>query len=151
VLKTPGGSSDGLNFTILPAAPSVFRSATAGTDTGLATIYRGSAGDLVTVSNPVRSNDELTIVLTGMGRTDPSVDAGVLAPSDPEAIPIIPPAVTLGGVPLRVTSTALVGGNLGVYQITAVVPFKGVPPGFDIPLTISQNGSSTTLSVRVVD
>jgi uncharacterized protein (TIGR03437 family) len=54
-------------------------------------------------------------------------------------------------VPLRVTFAGLLGGNVGVYQINAVVPFKGVPSGFDIPLTISQGGSSTTLNVRVVD
>jgi len=40
---------------------------------------------------------------------------------------------------------------VGVYQINALVPFKGVPLGFDIPLTINQGGSSTTIPVRVVN
>jgi hypothetical protein len=40
---------------------------------------------------------------------------------------------------------------VGVYQINAKVPLKGVPVGFSIPLVISQGGSSTTLMVRVVD
>jgi uncharacterized protein (TIGR03437 family) len=36
-----------------------------------------------------------------------------------------------------------------LYQINATVP-NGVPQGLEIPLVISQGGSSTTLSVRVV-
>ena len=151
VLRTPGGTSDGLNFTILPAAPSIFRSATAGPDTGLPTLYRDGSADLVTVSNPIRPQDQIVIILTGMGRTSPSVDAGVPAPSDPIASPIIPATVTLGGVPLRVTFAGLLPGNVGVYEIDATVPFRGVPAGFDVPLTITQGGVSTTLNVRVVE
>ena len=40
VLRTPGGVSDNFNFTVLPTAPSMFRSGTAGPETGLPTIVR---------------------------------------------------------------------------------------------------------------
>ena len=151
VLRTPGGTSDALRITILPAAPSVFRTGTAGPLTGIATIVRSNNGDLVTVSNPVHMNDRLTIYLTGMGQTFPEVAAGMPAPSDPLSSALLPAAVTLGGTPLFVEFAGLSPGAVGVYQINATVPFKGVPAGFDIPLTISQGGQSTTVPVRVVN
>ena len=57
--------------------------------------------------------------------------------------------MTLGGVGLDVQYAGLAPGSVGLYQINANVP-KSAPQGLDIPLIISQGGSSTTLSVRVV-
>jgi uncharacterized protein (TIGR03437 family) len=151
VLRTPGGTSDALHITILPAAPSVFLSGTAGPITGIPTIFRATNGELVTDSNPIHYNDKITIYLTGMGQTTPEVPAGLPAPSDPPASVLLAPTVTLGGTSLSVEFAGLTPGNVGVYQIDASIPFKGVPSGFDIPLTISQGGSSTTIPVRVVN
>jgi uncharacterized protein (TIGR03437 family) len=151
VLHTPGGVSDALNVTILPAAPSVFRSGTAGPETGIPTIVRASNHDLVTPSNPVHFEDRLTIYLTGMGDTSPAVDSGAASPFDPLARAVIAPTVTLGGVSLPVEFAGLTPSLAGVYQINVLVPFKGVPTGFEIPLTISQGGQATTIPVRVVN
>src|SRR5262249_31705986 len=89
VLRTPGGSSDSLNITVLPAPPSGFRSGTAGPMTGIPTVFRAKNNDLVTVSNPIHLDDRITIYLTGMGKTLPEVETGAPAPSDPPATPII--------------------------------------------------------------
>lgn len=151
VLRTPGGVSDALKITILPAAPSVFRTGGAGPLTGLATIVRASNGDFVTASNPVHPSDRLTIYLTGMGQTLPEVPTGAPAPSDPLSSALLPSTVTLGGTPLFVEFAGLTPGGVGVYQINVTVPFKGVSTGFEIPLTISQGGQSTTVLVRVVN
>jgi len=61
MLRTPGGVSDNLNFSILPTAPSVFRSASAGS----ALIVRAANNEIVSDLNPVRQGDELTIFATG--------------------------------------------------------------------------------------
>ncbi|HEY2019396.1 MAG TPA: hypothetical protein VGH38_38070 [Bryobacteraceae bacterium] len=148
-LHTPGGVSDNYNFSIFTAAPSIFHSGTAGPETGLATIVRADNNQLVTPTNPIHPNDSIIIYATGLGRTEPAVDAGLPAPSDPLAGAILGPLVTLGGVPLNVTFAGLVPGEVGVYQINATVPFK-VPQGLDIPLVVDQ-GMTTTLSVRVVN
>jgi uncharacterized protein (TIGR03437 family) len=148
-LRTPGGISDNFNFSILPAAPSVFRTGTAGPDTGLATITRSDNGQFITPTNPLHYGDSITIWATGLGRTNPPIDTGVAAPSDPLAGAVIPPTVTLGGAALRVDYAGLVPGSVGLYQINATVP-AGAPQGLDIPLVVNQGGSSTTLSVRVV-
>ncbi len=149
VLRTPGGVSDNYNITILPAAPSVFRTGSAGPETGIATVLRAKNGELVTGSNPIHPDDLITIFATGLGKTDPEIEAGVPAPSAPLAAALIQPRVTLGGVNLDVVYAGLAPGQVGVYQINALVP-AAVPEGMEIPLTVTQGGSSTTLAVRVV-
>lgn len=151
VLRTPGGVSDSLNFTVVPAAPSIFRSGTAGPDTGIATVVRERNSELVTPSNPIHPDDRIVIYLTGLGKTSPSVEAGMPAPSDPLATALIQPEVTLNGAPLLILYAGLAPGQVGVYQINAIVPFRGVQTGFSVPLTINQGGATTTVLVRVVD
>ena len=149
VLRTPGGVSDNYNFTVQPTAPSIFRSGTAGPETGLPTIVRMRNGELVTPSNPVHPGDQLVIYATGLGNTEPSAEAGQPAPSDPLPRAIIEAEVTLGGVPLMVDYAGLKAGEIGVYEIDVRVPDR-VPEGMDVPLVIMQGGGSTALSVRVV-
>jgi uncharacterized protein (TIGR03437 family) len=146
MLRTPGGVSDNLNFTILSTAPSVFRSPSAGT----ALILRAANNEVVSDLNPVRQGDELTIFATGLGRTSPAVDEGTASPSDPLASAIVTPEVTLDDVPLGLSYAGLAPGEIGVYQINVTVP-GGVTPGDSVPLTIRQGEMSTTLTVQVVD
>jgi uncharacterized protein (TIGR03437 family) len=148
-LRTPGGISDNFNFTILQAAPSIFRSGTAGPETGLATVTRSDNGQLVTPTNPLHYGDSITIWATGLGRTNPPIDSGMPAPSDPLPSAVITPTVMLGGMAMNVTYAGLVPGSVGLYQINATVP-NGVPQGLDIPMVVNQGGTTTTLSMRVV-
>src|ERR1022692_3821265 len=148
-LRTPGGISDNFNFSILPAAPSVFRSGVAGPDTGIPTITRADNGQLITPTNPVHPGDSIVIWATGLGHTSPAIDSGLPAPSDPLPFAVIHPIVTLGGVGLDILYAGLTPGSVGLNQINATVP-KSVPLGLSLPLVISQGGSSTTLYVRVV-
>lgn len=150
VLRTPGGVSDAFNITILPAAPSVFRSSTAGPETGIATVVRERNGYVVTPSNPIHRGDNLTIYATGLGRTTPAVESGAPSPSEPLAAAIVPPIVTLGGVPLEVQFAGLTPGQVGVYQINVRVSDRP-PLGLSVPLEITQGSGSTSLAVRVVD
>jgi uncharacterized protein (TIGR03437 family) len=149
-LRTPGGISDNFNFTIQEAAPSVFRSGSAGPDTGLATVTRADNGELITPTNPIHPNDTIVIWATGLGRTSPPIDSGMPAPSDPLPSAVIVPSVSLGGTALNVIYAGLVPGSVGLYQINATVPAK-VPLGLDVPLVVKQGGSSTTLNFRVVN
>jgi uncharacterized protein (TIGR03437 family) len=148
-LRTPGGISDNFYFSILPVAPSIFRSGTAGPETGLATVFRDDNGQLITPTNPIHPNDIITIYATGMGQTSPPMVSGMAAPADPLSNTVTVASVTLGGVSLNVLYSGLVPGEVGVYQVNASVP-SGVPQGMDIPLVVAQAGSSTALSVRVV-
>ena len=62
---------------------------------------------------------------------------------------VVQPTVTLNGVALPVTFAGLVPGQIGVYEIQVNVPTY-TPQGLSVPLTITQNGQSQTVNVRVV-
>ena len=113
VLRTPGGISSNLNLTILPAAPSVFRSGVAGPKTGIPTIVRSTNNQLVTPSNPIHFNDQLVIYATGLGQVSPDVKAGFPAPTKPLAVTSVIPIVTLGGMNVPVEYAGLAPGFVG--------------------------------------
>ncbi len=143
-LRSPAGVSNNLTFPVRAAAPSVFR-----TGAAIPTVVRAVNGELVTASNPIHPEDWVVIYATGLGNTWPAVAAGYPGPSDPLAQALIQPEVALGGEPLSLAYAGLVPGQVGVYQINVFVPYW-VPLGWEVPLKITQAGSSTTLSVRVV-
>jgi uncharacterized protein (TIGR03437 family) len=149
VLRTPGGVSDDFYMTVLPHAPSVFRTPLAD-DYEVPTVVRVSNGQVVTPSNPIHSNDTLLIYLTGMGRTLPEVPAGQPAPGDPAAEVLALPQVDIEGTPLPVLHARLTTGEVGVYEVKVEVPHT-VPKGQNRRLRIVQGGFATEVAVRVID
>lgn len=150
ILRTPGGVSDNFNLNVAPTAPSVFRTSLQGLDGQVPTIINSRNGLIVTGSNPIKHNDSIVIYLTGLGKTNPSVDAGLSSPADPLARPLVTPVVRLGGTELPIVFSGLTPGEVGVYQINALIP-RWVPVGFTLPLEINQGGATTTLNVRVIE
>jgi uncharacterized protein (TIGR03437 family) len=144
VLRTPGGTSNNINLTLLANAPSVFR-----TSAGAPTVFRNEDNKLISDATPIHLNDKITIYLTGMGATAPPVAAGNAAPSNPLAIVSAQPSVSIGGTGLFVSWAGLAPGQVGLYQINAQVPFHHVPTGSSIPLVITQGAFSTTVNVAV--
>jgi uncharacterized protein (TIGR03437 family) len=150
VLRSPGGTSNGLDLTIHTGAPAVFRENVPQQDNPVATVYRASNLARVTFSNPIHPEDIIHIVLTGLGRTSPAIEAGEASPTDPLAQALLRPEVSIAGAELEIHFAGLVPNEVGVYQITAKVPYW-VPIGRDLPLTIRQGTQATTLNVRVVN
>jgi len=147
VLRTPGGTSDNFNLTVRSTAPAVFRGT--GEREGIPTVVRARNNDVVTPSNPIHRGDDITIYLTGMGKTFPQVEAGIPGPNPP-AIALTQPEVEIGGHPVEVHFAGLSPGEVGIYQINARVP-RSVPLGAQQQLTIRQGASSASLPVRVVE
>ena len=148
VLRTPGGVSDNYNITILPNAPSVFVKELQ-PDYSVPLVVRASNGQVVTPANPVRWEEEFVIYLTGMGMTYPEVPAGQPAPSDPAAVPLTEPTVTLAGRQMPIVHSVLTPGQIGVNEIRIYIP-RNTPKGMSQALTVEQGGYSTTVPVRVV-
>ncbi len=151
ILRTPGGTSDNYNLQVLPGAPSVFRSGTAGPETNLPTIVRADDGLLVTDSHPIHRKDNgyLVIYLTGLGQTIPAVGNGLPAPMSPLAVALNVPSQpgrreSSGGL-LR--SDAGRSGRLPDQR----QGYQQRSGWFVGPAGISQASSVTSLSVRVVD
>jgi len=150
ILRTPGGVSDNFNLTVQPTAPSIFRTVVAGFEDGVPTIIRARNQQLVTLSNPIHREDTITIYLTGLGNTVPAIEAGVAAGSVPTPVAVVAPSVRIGGQELSVQFAGLAPGQVGVFQINALVP-RTVPLGMGLPLLVTQGGQSTQVSVRVID
>jgi len=151
VVRTSGGISSPFAFTVFPTAPTIFRSGAAGPLTGLPDVFRANDNySLVTLSNPIRAQDVLAILATGLGLTSPQPGTGDATPSSPPSVVTDAPVVTLGGAALDLLSAGLSPGEVGVYQISAGVPYW-ISGGIQLPLTITQGGQSTTVQVRVVN
>lgn len=148
-LRTPAGISDDFNGVVFETAPGVFRLTVPGLEGIAPAVYNARNGGLATGSNPVKRGDRITIFLTGLGRTQPAVAAGVPSPS-PAPRAISPVAVSLGDAPLTVTFAGLTPGQVGVYQINADVS-RSAPAGLSVPLEINQGGRTTRMSVRVIE
>ena len=149
VLHTPGGTSNHFDLTVVPAAPSVFRNGVAGPQSDIPTVFRAKNNQLVTPANPIHRGEGVVIYATGLGLTLPAVATGFAASASPPAAAIDQPDVSLGGVSLPLYFAGLVPGEVGVYQIHALVP-GWAPTGMQVPLTITQGSSSTTVTVRVI-
>jgi uncharacterized protein (TIGR03437 family) len=150
VITSPGGQSGPFNFNALADAPAVFRTGQAGSLTGLPLIYRAANSELVDISNPVHPSDVLIIVATGLGQTSPAATDGAAAPASPLEMASAPPTITLGSAGLQLQFAGLIPGEVGMYQINAMVPFN-IAAGSQVPLVIQQGGISTSFNVRVVN
>ena len=149
VVHTPGGVSPNYNLTVQSNAPAVFLTGAAGPLTDIPTVVRTATNLLVTDSNPVHLGDTITMYTTGLGAVTPVVPNGTPGPSSPLAYAVTQPSVTLGGVGLSVAFAGLAPGEVGVYQINAIVP-PTAPQGLSVPLVVSQNGNQQTVNLRVV-
>ena len=143
VLTTSGGKSAPFSLAPIANAPAVFRT------NGLPMIIRNVDGKTITDSTPIHLNAKLTIILTGMGVTNPAVNTGDGGPADPPAAVTTLPSITIGGSSIFVLSAGMAPNQVGVYQIEAQVPFHHIPTGHNIPFTITQGTYSTTVPVRV--
>jgi uncharacterized protein (TIGR03437 family) len=155
MLHTPGGGQRQLHLTVLPNAPSVFRTPAGSSGETVPTIVRyhngrSGNGKVFGPDNPLAPEDYLVIYLTGMGKTTPEVDEGVPSPFDPPATALSQPYVTLNGVELPIAYAGLAPGQVGVYQINAYIPWW-TPHGDNLPLVIEQSSSTTTVYVRIYD
>jgi uncharacterized protein (TIGR03437 family) len=149
VVRTSRVNSDPFALVVQPFAPAIFRTGQAGENTRLATVIRARNNDFVNFTNPIHPGDVITIYLTGLGRVAPGVTLGEGAPSDPLALAITTPVVSIDGFQLAVDFAGLVPGAVGLYQINARVP-DNIPSIAQATLEIRQGGASTSLEVRVV-
>lgn len=100
------GQAVGYQFTIAPAAPS---------------IYGDGSGNLL--GNPsVAAGSVATLYLNGTGDITPALLTGNTAPQGLTIAPVLPLSLTVGGAPAIVKQVGLVANNLGLMQVQFYVP-----------------------------
>jgi len=150
VIHSPGGLSSPFVINIQDSAPAFMHTAQADGQTGLASVIRDDNGEPVNFSNPIHPDQKISLYLDGLGPTMPAVPPGVPAPSNPPALLVAVPTVTLENLPCTVTFAGLDPGEIGVYRVDITVPHK-VVSATQAALVIISGAASTSLQVRVVN
>jgi len=150
VVHSPGGLSAPFTLDIAASAPAVEHTAVGDGQTGLPTIIRHDNGQPVDFTNPIHPNETISIYMDGLGATLPVVPPGTVSPSNPPALLVTQPVVTLEGVTLTISFAGLDPGEVGVYRIDVAVPYN-IGNADQAALVITEGTASTTLNVRVVN
>ncbi len=106
----------------------------------------------VECGKPASAGDVLQIYCTGLGKVDPALATGKVAPANGSVLyrSAALPQVSIGGVPAAVLFSGLAPGFAGLYQVDVRVP-EGVAAGDDVAVTIAMpagDRDSATIAVR---
>jgi uncharacterized protein (TIGR03437 family) len=145
---TTGSSPEEL--TIAAAQPVIFTTGKSGTGQGL--IYHLAADgtqSLADSQNPLRAGDRILVQCAGLGAVTPSVNAGNAAPADQPLSTVEKVSLQIGGADAAVSFAGLVAGQVGVYQVQAIVP-AGVAPGDAVPVTLNVAGQGSPVVTAVL-
>lgn len=102
-------------------------------------IALNSDGSINSPANPARRGDFVVLFATGLGPTDPFVEAGVPAPSDPLATARLPIRIRFGGAEATPFFAGLAPGFAGLFQLNVFVP-DNAPAGAAITVEILAGG-----------
>jgi uncharacterized protein (TIGR03437 family) len=105
-------------------------------------------GTFVTANSPARPDEEITLHLEAMGRTDPAVGSGSPSPPDPPAEPLIRPTVVLNDQESPVVWARLAAGWVGLYQIRFKVPSNAAEG--DLPVWVKQADAVSNIALLPV-
>jgi uncharacterized protein (TIGR03437 family) len=129
--------------------------AVVGTRPGVATLsdgrviaQHGADYSLVTDASPAKPGESLLMYLTGLGATNPSVQAGAFTPLSPLSPAAMQPTVTVDGTPAQVQFAGLTPTAIGLFQINFVVP--ATARSGDLDLVITQNGTPANATKLIV-
>jgi len=142
LLVTDAGYSLPVQMALVPVQPGTV----AFPDGGL--VAQHGNYSLVTVANPAKPNEVVTIYLVGMGATTPAVASGTAAPSAPLASVNTDAKVTVDGQVADIIFQGLTPGGVGLYQINFRIPGNARAGNLDI--VISQDGITTNATKLVV-
>jgi uncharacterized protein (TIGR03437 family) len=85
-------------------------------------VLDAGAGVLLDASRPARAGSQILILATGLGEVRPEWPTGLPAPLEDPPTTVAPVAAYLNGAPLRVVSSTLAGGYIGVYMVRVQLP-----------------------------
>ncbi len=136
-----GQTSTAFAAPVASSAPGIFTSNQTGA--GQIAAINAVDGTFNSAANPVKAGAYITLYATGEGQTSPAGRDGQISASTTPR-PLLPVAVTVGGIPSFVQYAGTVPGQVaGLMQINVQVP-DGVPRGGYIPLTLKVGDASTS-------
>ena len=149
VVTYNGASSSPLQLRVVDSAPGIYTVTQTGSGQGAILNQNGS---LNSASNPESVGNYIQIYATGEGQTSPQGVNGLILPSRlPLPAPILPVAVSIGGIPAADINYAGEAPGLvsGVLQVNAKIP-PGVPTGpAAVVITVGSVSSQANVTVSV--
>ena len=152
VVSYNGVPSTPLQLRVVDTAPAIYSANSSGSGQGAILNENFSVNS---PSNPESIGHYIQIYGTGEGQTSPQgVNGLITSTSRPLPVPILPVAVTIGGLPVPASDIAYAGeaplNVSGVIQVNAKIP-NGVAPG-PVPVVVIIGGvpsqANLTVSVR---
>jgi len=115
---------------------------------GAPLLLDAETGELLDPTLPLKAGMRIQILLTGLGRVEPSWPAGVAAPAQNSPKVVAPVRVWLNGQTLEVVKAELAGGYIGFYAVETRLP-PVVDEGFSSLRIEAAGRFSNTIRVRV--
>jgi uncharacterized protein (TIGR03437 family) len=141
-----GQSGPAQTAKLVPFAPGIF--AMNGQGTGEGAILDASY-QLVNSSNPTTAGSTVQIYCTGLGPVTNPPASGSPASSTEQSTTINVPTITIGGANATVEFSGLTPGEVGLYQVNAIVPATAAK-GNAVPVSISIGGAtSNTVTLAI--
>jgi len=144
VLEYEGERSDPVTVPVVASAPAFFTLDASGK--GQAAMLN-ETGCCNSVRNPAPRGTVVSLYGTGEGATRPEgQDAALSVPGRPVQllVPLLPVAVTVGGVPAKIDFVR----NIGLLQLNVRIP-ESAPVGDAVPLVLTVGGVSSTSPVTM--
>lgn len=117
VLLEAGAQRLSFGLALAPASPAILVDRD-----GTPMVLDADTGAPVELMNPARPGMTLQILMSGLGRVEPSWPAGLPAPLENPPAVTAPVRVWLGGVPLELRRATLAPGYVGFYLVEAELP-----------------------------
>jgi len=89
---------------------------------GLKPVVVDNDWNLVNNDNPLNPSEYFVVIMTGLGKVEPHVQSGHLAPFEPLARTVNDFVLTVNGIKVEVLYAGLMPGFAGVYQVNAQMP-----------------------------
>ncbi|HWP85140.1 MAG TPA: hypothetical protein VNN17_08120, partial [Terriglobia bacterium] len=133
IVSAEGTASPPATVNLSTAAPGIFTFSSDGMGAG-AILHADFSP--VSIANPARIGETVSIFATGLGTVSPLIASGVGAPTDgTQHRTTATPVVTIGGVNATVSFSGLAPGFVGLYQVNVRIP-SNAPVGTNIPVSI---------------
>lgn len=126
---------------IQPASPALFE--TVYSDMRMGVVATRADGSYVSLENPARAGERITLYATGLGQTDPPARTNTLGAGEKVAAAIV---AGVDGAGMRVASVRYAPGMIGVYAVEIDLP-ADVRSGSGIPVALAaQAGENQVFS-----
>ncbi len=106
-----------------------------------------AAQPAIVPSSATVEGGNLVLMCSGLGATEPAVEAGAAAPDPPAAVKAEVKA-RIGNLDARVVSAVLAPDQVGLYRVVIAIP-DAAPRGDAVPVTIEVTGQSSTAMVAI--